>query len=152
MKRYTTWLLTAAFLITGMLTVPPAMAGEILDVSVSPNPIVGLPKLYTITITGTGYCDHLTVYYEISEGGITNKSSIWHKQKFWFNTLTKKTGKVSVDGHANNPETYLVTAEPGPGAKNCGDKVASTTLKIYEKLPLIVPKTLEQQKPLRRKM
>ena len=136
MKRMRTWLLTVALLVAGMLAAPSAMGGEILGVSVSPNPIVDPSKTFTINVAGKGFCDHLVVYWRISEGGITAKSSVWEKKNFDFSVPPQTQGTVSSSGLGASPGTKLVTAEPGPGAKKCGSKVAKTTLKVYGKPPL----------------
>lgn len=139
MKRTTTWLATGALLAAGMLAAPSAMAGEIMGVSVSPNPIVDPSKMFTITVAGTGYCDHLVVYWRISDGGMTAKSSVWEKKNFNFSVPPQTQGTVSESGLGASPGTKLVTAEPGPGSKKCGSKVAKTILKVHGKPPLITP-------------
>lgn len=139
MKRTTTWLATGALLAAGMLAAPSAMAGEIMGVSVSPNPIVDPSKMFTITVAGTGYCDHLVVYWRISEGGMTAKSIVWEKKNFNFSVPPQTQGTVSESGLGASPGAKLVTAEPGPGSKKCGSKVAKTILKVHGKPPLITP-------------
>jgi len=132
--------LSAAFLLAGALVVGSVDAGEILGVTVSPNPITDPGKTFKITVGGKGYCDHVVVYWTVTAGGITNKSSVWEKKKFYFGTPPDGKAKVSSSGlgAATAQSTKLVTAEPAPGSTKCGKRVAKTTLTVYGK-PKINP-------------
>jgi hypothetical protein len=105
----------------------PSVPGEILEVTVKPNPIVAKGTqlgVFDIAVTGRGTCDQVVIYITLPEDPAPSGQSAWDhdKKDVVFSTTPAKTGTVDFgNGSFSMLGTYkrIVWAYAGPGSKNC---------------------------------